>query len=180
MSVLDRPKVHVQLEHNVNMEKLIVYLAGAINGCTDEQAKDWREYVKTAYPQYSYLDPMRNDYRGRENEPGIDAEIVEGDKADIAESDIMLVNYDKPSVGTSMEVFYATSIGRPVIVVARPDTVISPWLKYHSTVIVPSFAEAFAKIAEIEKEYRESFDVFEDEVSGIVANVSELFSTVLK
>ena len=134
-------------------DRLIVYLAGPINGCTDEQAKDWREYVKKTYPQYDYLDPMRNDYRGRENEPGIDAEIVRGDKWDIEQSDVVLVSYDKPSVGTSMEVLYAHLITRPVIIVARPGTVLSPWLTFHASVIAPSYAEAFESIAALAKEY---------------------------
>jgi hypothetical protein len=129
-----------------------IYLCGPINGCTDGEAKDWRENAKSRYPQHTYIDPMRNDYRGRENEPGIDALIVEGDKQDIIDSDVLLVNYDKPSVGTSMEVLFAWEIGRGVIVVAKPGTTISPWLKYHASAIVPSFAEAFAKIEELQKE----------------------------
>jgi nucleoside 2-deoxyribosyltransferase len=132
-------------------EKAVVYLCGPINGCTDEEAKDWREYAKKTYgDKYDFLDPMRNDYRGRENEEGIDAVIVEADKHDLDRSDAMLVNYDKPSVGTSMEIMYAweTNPFIFIVVVAKPDAVISPWLKYHSDAIVPSFAEAFKTLEE--------------------------------
>lgn len=129
-----------------------IYLGGPINGCTDGEAKDWREAAKKYNPEHTYIDPMRNDYRGRESEPGIDALIVEGDKDDILASDVLLVNYDKPSVGTSMEVLFASEQGRVVIVVAKPGTVISPWLKYHADAIVPSFVEAFVKIADMEIE----------------------------
>jgi nucleoside 2-deoxyribosyltransferase len=115
-----------------------VYLCGPINGCTDAEAKDWREYVKTMLPDT--LDPMRRDYRGREAEC-VD-EIVELDKIDVTNSDVLLVNYDKPSVGTSMEVLYAFERGKAVVVVARPEASISPWLRYHSHSIVHSFAEA--------------------------------------
>jgi nucleoside 2-deoxyribosyltransferase len=94
------------------------------------------------------LDPMRRDYRGREAE--CVREIVELDKIDIARSDIILVNYDKPSVGTSMEVYLAFTTGKLVIVVAKSDTTISPWLLYHSHKVVHSFEEAMMYIASID------------------------------
>lgn len=119
-----------------------VYLCGPINGCTDEECKDWREAAKARLPDT--LDPMRRDYRGREDECFVD--IVEGDKIDIGQCDLLLVNYDRPSVGTSMEIYHAWLADTPVIVVARPETVISPWLRYHSTKIVHSFDDAFAWI----------------------------------
>jgi len=115
-----------------------VYLCGPINGCTDSEAKDWREFVKTKLP--NTVDPMRRDYRGREDDNV--NEIVEGDKADINLCSHLLVNYDKTSGGTSMEILYAWERDIPVIVVAAPESRISPWLRYHSTEIVHSFAEA--------------------------------------
>jgi len=121
-----------------------VYLCGPINGCTDEECKDWREAVKVRLPDT--LDPMRRDYRGREAECA--DEIVEGDKEDIDSCDVLLVNYDKPSVGTSMEVYHAWLRDTPVVVVCRPEAVISPWLRYHSTKFVHSFDDAIAWIAE--------------------------------
>ncbi len=116
-----------------------VYLCGPIFGCTDEECKDWREAAKKVLPDT--LDPMRKDYRGRTDEFYV--ELVESDKQDIDESGALLVNYDKPSVGTSMEILYAWEREKPVIVVAKKDTPISPWLKYHAETIVHSFAEAF-------------------------------------
>ena len=93
-----------------------IYLCGPINGCTDEEANDWRTAVKASWSG-DCLDPKRRDYRGKEAEAF--REIVELDKIDVASSDVILVNYDKPSVGTSMEVLYAWQIGKPVIVVCR-------------------------------------------------------------
>ena len=127
------------------MKALTVYLCGPINGCTDAEAKDWRDYVKTKLSDT--IDPMRRDYRGREAECA--NETVELDKIDVMKSDILLVNYDKPSVGTSMEVIYAFERGKAVIVVARPEASISPWLRYHSHKIVHSFDDAVAFIAEL-------------------------------
>jgi hypothetical protein len=116
-----------------------IYLCGPINGCTDEECTSWRELVKTLWTGPT-LDPMRRDYRGREDESV--SEIVELDKIDITDSDILLVSYDKPSVGTSMEVLYAFERGKLVVVVAAEGARISPWLRYHSHVILPTFASA--------------------------------------
>lgn len=117
---------------------LPVYLCGPINGCTDEEAKNWREYIKSQYP--NCIDPMRRDYRGKEDQC-VD-EIVELDKIDVINSGVILVNYDKPSVGTSMEVLYAFERGKYVLVVCKQGTSISPWLRYHSHKIVHSFYDA--------------------------------------
>lgn len=118
-----------------------LYLCGPINGCTDAECKDWREFAKDLW-MGRCLDPMRRDYRGREAE--CVREIVELDKIDVAASDVILVNYDKPSVGTSMEVLYAWERGKPVIVVAALEANLSPWLRYHSHAIMHSFEEAVA------------------------------------
>ncbi len=124
----------------------VIYLCGPINGCTDEECKDWREFVKSKWDGPT-LDPMRRDYRGKEDESV--NEIVTLDKVDIANSDVILVNYDKPSVGTSMEIYLAFAAGKLVVVVAKEGTRISPWMRYHSHKIVGSFdaALSFAKDA---------------------------------
>lgn len=127
-----------------------VYLCGPINGCTDEECTDWREAAKLSI-KFDTLDPMRRDYRGREEE--CCEEIVEMDKADIVRSDVILVNYDKPSVGTSMEMLYAWERDKFVITVARLDTPISPWLKYHSTVRLHGFSEAFDLLNKLHDEF---------------------------
>ncbi len=110
-----------------------VYLCGPINGCTDDEAKGWRDAAKELLTNCEVYDPMVRDYRGRELEPGIAKEIVENDKEDIDECDALLVMYEKPSVGTSMEVLYAWQNDKRVIIVdwtgGKP---LSPWLIYHS------------------------------------------------
>lgn len=121
-----------------------VYLCGPINGCTDSEASDWRNLVAERYSGPT-IDPMVRDYRGREAEAY--REIVELDKIDVANADIILVNYDKPSVGTSMEVLFAWQLGKRIVVVCRPDAVISPWLRYHSTHLLNSFDDAIDLIA---------------------------------
>lgn len=115
---------------------MVVYLCGPINGCTDSECNDWRSYAKSRLAET--LDPMRRDYRGREAESV--EEIVELDKIDIDVSDVVLANCPKPSVGTSMEIYIAWRVGKTVVTVAQSP--ISPWLVYHSTVVVPTIKQA--------------------------------------
>lgn len=117
-----------------------VYLCGPINGCTDEVCKDWRSMVKAALPDT--LDPMDRDYRGRELEPGVAKVIVENDKADIDKCDALLVNYVKPSVGTSMEILYAWERKKLIVLLCGWKETLSPWLLYHSTFVVHTLKDA--------------------------------------
>lgn len=112
------------------------YLCGPINGCTDSEANDWREAALFEWP-YA-INPMVRDYRGIEHDSY--REIVELDKRDIRACNVVLVNYSKPSAGTSMEIFYAHSLGIPVVLWCPPDVSLSPWLRYHSTTIVHDWA----------------------------------------
>lgn len=123
-----------------------IYLCGPINGRTDEDATTWRETVKARWNGVC-LDPMRRDYRGRELEPGIAAEIVDGDIEDIQAADAILVFFDKPSVGTSMEVFYAKHVlGKFVAVIDAQDKPLSPWLLHHSNTVTRHTSVALACI----------------------------------
>lgn len=120
------------------------YLGGPINGCTDEEASGWREAVKPIIEAagHEWVDPMDRDYRGREMEPGIAAEIVELDKADIRGCHVLLMNCPKPSVGTSMEIHYGWTFGKLILAVVPAGHTPSPWLAYHSTVVAGSIVEA--------------------------------------
>ena len=115
-----------------------VYLCGPILGCTDVECKDWREAFKTS--GFDCVDPMIRDYRGRELE--CYREIVELDKLDIIGCDALVVNYSKPSVGTSMEILFAWEQHKMIVVVTPKGAVISPWLRYHASAILDSFGEA--------------------------------------
>ena len=119
----------------------IVYLCGPINGRSDDDCTGWREYVKERLD--ATLDPMRRDYRGRELEPRIAAEIVDGDTSDISVSDIILVYYDKPSVGTSMEVRMAKAeMCKRIVLVNKSSSPLSPWLVHHCDEIYTSLDDA--------------------------------------
>ena len=119
-----------------------LYLAGPINGCTDAEANNWRSAVKKLHNDV--LDPMARDYRGKETEAV--KQIVEGDKADIDVCDGVLVWFERPSVGTSMEVLYAWEHNKPVVVVNRSGKPASPWLVYHSIAVCGTAQEAIAAL----------------------------------
>jgi nucleoside 2-deoxyribosyltransferase len=110
----------------------IVYLCGPIGGCTDDEAVNWRDVVKARIGAENCLDPMRRDYRGREDEAV--SEIVERDKEDIEDSDVVLANCWQPSPGTSMEILYAWEHGIPVYAILPPGARVSPWYRYHARV----------------------------------------------
>lgn len=124
-----------------------IYLCGPINGRADTECKDWREFIKGAWPGQC-IDPMRRDYRGREAEAV--REIVELDKVDVARADALLVNYDRPSIGTSMEILFAWQLGKPIVLVAAPGANLSPWLRYHVHHICHDFRSALAFIRGLE------------------------------
>lgn len=121
-----------------------VYLAGPINKCADAQCKGWREEFKglvKGIVDLQILDPMRRDYRGKEDK--LVDQIVEGDKDDITESDTVVANVNKPSFGTAMEIIFAWENGKNIILITEDDKP-SPWLVYHSDKIVKTLAEAVA------------------------------------
>lgn len=127
-------------------EELKPYLCGAINGCTDAEAKDWRQRMLAHFP--SAINPMNRDYRGQEQASY--REIVDLDKLDVRHSTLVVANYVKPSVGTSMEVFYAHTLGKPVLLwcPASAERSLSPWLRYHSSAIVTRFDAVLDKVEE--------------------------------
>jgi hypothetical protein len=133
-----------------------VYLCGAINGCTDQQCKDWRNYTKEKLKgKYEFLDPMRRDFRGKEDSSV--KEIVNGDYYDINHTDILLGNANSPSWGTGMEIHYAYQIGKKVILVCNAERV-SPWLRYHSDKIVKTLDEAIELLEKTNDKHKSPAD----------------------
>lgn len=119
------------------------YLCGGINGLSDAACRDWREEAKDMLHTLT-LDPMRRDYRGRED--AFAREIVNGDREDIQNSDFILANVSTPSWGTAMEIYMAHSYEKPVIAFAPTGARISPWLRFHCKSIWPSLEVACNEI----------------------------------
>jgi nucleoside 2-deoxyribosyltransferase len=121
-----------------------IYLCGPIDGCNDAQCKDWRNYVKEQLKDvFNFRDPMVRDFRGNENDHI--NEIVELDKIDIVSSDILIVNTDRPSWGTAMEIIFAKMLGKKVYFV-WPHNFLSPWVIYHSDERYKTLDEAIRHI----------------------------------
>ena len=79
-------------------------------------------------------------------------EIVLMDKADVENSDILLVNYncarkETTLCGTAMEVFYAHSLKKYIVAFTDlPKEKWSPWMIAHCTRICTSFEDALKYI----------------------------------
>jgi nucleoside 2-deoxyribosyltransferase len=68
--------------------------------------------------------------------------IIEKDKEDIDNSEIILVWIDKPSFGTAMEIMYASMNGQTVFVVNNIGDALSPWVAYHATLVFNTLQDA--------------------------------------
>ena len=73
------------------------------------------------------VDPMRRDFHGATE--GHEAEIVDGDLADIDSCEAVLASFTAPDEGTAMECWYAHSRGIPVVVYTGGSPV-HPWTAY--------------------------------------------------
>ena len=124
-------------------KKKVIYLSGPIMDESEGSAREWRKKAKIMLKdRFKTLDPMRRQFIDRH----IDSanEIVEFDLQDVKDADILLVNYNKASIGTSMEVFYAAhNLGKFVVAFSPfKFSECSPWMVRYCTKILPSLEEA--------------------------------------
>lgn len=106
-------------------------------------AREWRiEAGRLFNGSFRLLDPMRRKFVDRQVDSA--NEIVEFDLQDVRDADIILVNYGKPSIGTSMEVFYAShDLGKFVVAFSPFEYKdCSPWMARYCTKIVPDLESA--------------------------------------
>jgi len=128
-------------------ERKKIYLSGPIMDEHPELAKTWRDRATDHLKgDFIILDPMRRNFKDREFDSA--NEIVEFDLQDVRDADILLVNYNKNSIGTSMEVFYAAhDLGKFVVAFSPyPFKDCSPWMVRYCTKILPGFEEAIKYI----------------------------------
>lgn len=126
-----------------------IYLSGPIMDEHEGEARKWREVArKLLEPHFLILDPMRRNFKDREVDSA--NEIVEFDLQDVRDADILLVNYNKPSIGTSMEVFYASHNLGKFVISFSPFTYkdCSPWMVRYSTKITSSLEDGVKYILE--------------------------------
>ncbi len=120
-----------------------VYLSGPIMDEHEGVARRWRDIAESLLSShFRLLDPMRRNFRDKEVDSA--NEIVEFDLQDIRDADIVLVNYCKPSIGTSMEVFYASHDLGKFVIAFSPFSFqdCSPWMVRYCTKILPSLEKA--------------------------------------
>ncbi len=121
----------------------IIYLSGPIMDEHLGTARAWRKTAKVDLQEkFGILDPMRRQFVDRQVDSA--NEIVEFDLQDVRDADIILVNYNKASIGTSMEVFYAAhDLGKFVVAFSPFEfKECSPWMVRYSTKILGSLEEA--------------------------------------
>jgi len=86
---------------------------------------------------------MRRDFRGRTE--GREAEIVEGDLADIDACDAVLAAFTAPDEGTAMEAWYARSRGVRVVAYTG-GTPPHPWTRYVAASVHALLEDAVAAL----------------------------------
>ncbi len=126
-----------------------IYLCGPIMDESEGRARIWRERAKELLgADFILLDPMRRNFKDREVDSA--NEIVEFDLQDVRDADIILVNYCKPSIGTAMEVFYASHVLNKFVIAFSPFSFkdCSPWMVKYCTKILPSLEDAARYIRE--------------------------------
>ena len=122
------------------IEARLVYLAGPIYE-QDDTCIRWRKATHKLLMKKNImcLKPTDADYRGMERKPDIPERIVKRDKTDIMTCDTVLAKCDHPSYGTAMEIMFAWSLRKQIIVVTNSY---SPWIRYHADYIFPTLEEA--------------------------------------
>lgn len=124
-------------------ERKVIYLSGPIMDEHSGIARQWRDSAKVQLAEkFKLLDPMRRKFVDRQVDSA--NEIVEFDLQDVRDADILLVNYNKPSIGTSMEVFFAAhNLGKFVVAFSPFEYKdCSPWMARYCTKILPDLESA--------------------------------------
>lgn len=122
--------------------KFKVYLAGIMFPYDDKVDKkminEWRDYLKNSAEhrqEIEFYDPR--DWFG-----------VKDDKKKILDSDLVIVNYFRPSVGTSMEILWAYLNHVPVILInSSGKKELSPWIHEHCIKIIDNKRRSKLEIA---------------------------------
>ncbi len=127
----------------MDMPRKTIYLSGPIMDEYSGAAREWRDAARSLLAErFRLLDPMRRKFVDRQVDSA--NEIVEFDLQDVRSAEILLVNYNKPSIGTSMEVFYAAhNLGKFVVAFSPFEYKdCSPWMARYCTKILSSLEEA--------------------------------------
>jgi nucleoside 2-deoxyribosyltransferase len=127
--------------------KKTIYLAGPMLGFSAEEMNNWRNItISLLEHKYNLINPARRIYEQCDFRF-----IVEQDKYEIDQSDILLVNHLIPSDGTAMEMLYAFDRKKEIYTVVH-DKPFSPWIEYHSKILFRNFNDAINHLINIPNE----------------------------
>ena len=135
-----------------------VYLCGPITGLSYDGATDWRKYVETLFAQKDIVSysPLRNkDYLLMEKSIADSYDkytlstakaITRKDRLDVTRCDLIFVNFlgaETPSLGSVLEIGWASMLGKPIVMVMEADNVHShAMIRETVDFILPSLEEA--------------------------------------
>ena len=122
------------------IEARLIYLAGPIYE-QDDTCIRWRKAAQKILRKKNIMSiaPTDVDYRGYERKEEAPQQIVKRDKGWIMDCDTVLAKCDFPSYGTAMEIMFAWSLQKQIIVVTNSH---SPWIRYHASHVFPTVDEA--------------------------------------
>ena len=149
------------------MRNLEAYLAGPMCQMTLQQANVWRLYVEEELAPYGVR--CRNPFRAKEKFfqdnklIGLnydrtplqlsDKYVLFRDRNDVLSSDLVFVNFLgalEVSIGTVMEISWATLLRKPVVIVAEPDNIhLHPMIRESTAFIVPTLEDGIEVTVEV-------------------------------
>jgi nucleoside 2-deoxyribosyltransferase len=111
------------------------YLAGKISGISLEESNTWRLVAKNVleniYSDKKVIAINPNDYYNFNNKMHLtEKEIIRFDLNKVRNSDVILVNLDGDSIGTSMELMLAHELHKPIVGYLESKAELHPWLEY--------------------------------------------------
>ena len=153
------------------MNKKFIYLAGPIAGCTQEEANEWREYVRSMLPHAIVgISPLRCEplkegmtYTEEGASPKMWSDpraIATKNWLDTESCDLVLaylpkeLNEKRPSYGTVIEIGWAIGLRKPLIVVSDDKYLMDhPLIKHNASWRLDSLDDAVEVINGLFGEY---------------------------
>jgi len=124
------------------MSRPVVYLAGPIAGCNEDQIHSWRRGLKHGFSEeFEFVDPAENLIADDKS----DYDLVKADAEDIAKADAVLAYMWRESIGTAIGVVHAQREGR-IVVVCDPNFIKSRVLGFYADAVVRSLPAGLAAI----------------------------------
>lgn len=135
-----------------------IYLAGPITGCNDEQKKVWRDRIRRSWsPDFEFYCPVqRLEELSGKGVPITPYQVVNLDMRAIGDSDAVIANMWKESIGTAIGVALAAFNGKPVVVIDK-NLLNSHTLNFYAYAVVREEDEAILRL----KEYFRTVDKIE-------------------